>query len=249
MITLWKFLALVLIFVIFFIYFEAEMIPMKDSYKTSNIGMEYYSRKRKKDKIDQIKNQFGARRKYLEDACTRYKSAQSEDVYTSHDDSFNQQVQPQSYLLDHRHQVMYCWNRKVASTSWSWIFKMVESGNNTNPMENPYKITPPESLSSFHMATSTYQNTILVRHPIVRLISAYRDRVAGLKASLTFYRAVAKSLHITRVDRKMQYSVQRRDRKGSNKTGPVSYWKKISVPTWPEFVRYLVMTNTSKDVS
>ena len=122
-----------------------------------------------------------------------------------------------------------------------------DTSRDTRPNRRKHKLSP-KSLSSYRMAASTYQNIILVRHPIVRLIFAYQDRVAGLKAYFKFYRAVARSLNISREDRSIQYS-QNKSVKGSERSIAVTYWRKISVPTWPEFVQYLLNTKTSNDVS
>ena len=210
---------------------------------------------RKEDTLGKL---FKEKQKDLLNLCKIYEqnedknaSQLSGEFFFSTDNRFNQQVHLKSFLLDDKRKTMYCWNRKVASSFWTWTFSEGVRDINDATFSKPHKISnkmSPKTLSAYGTAVSSYQNIIVVRHPLVRLVSAYRDRVAGLKASVSFYRSVARSLQITQLDRKIHYTV-RKAVPGSNKTVPVRYWKKIFVPTWPQFLTYLMKTNTSQDVS
>ena len=58
---------------------------------------------------------------------------------------------------------------------------------------------------------------------------------------------MAGALHLKRVDTSLEYSVKRRNKKGEMYM--FNYTKPVAVPTWPEFVRYLLQTQRSQDVS
>ena len=70
---------------------------------------------------------------------------------------------------------------------------------------------------------------------MVRLVSAYRDRVAGLKAPARLYRKVAAALNLSRVDAVLPYNA------------PAG--RPVAVPSWPEFIRFLLATDRSDYVS
>ena len=70
-------------------------------------------------------------------------------------------------------------------------------------------------------------------------MSAYRDRVAGLKVSYNFYARLAKTLNLRRTDTILP----------GKKTVPgKNNGRKITMPTWPEFVTYILKTSTLRDV-
>ena len=145
---------------------------------------------------------------------------------------------------------MYCWNHKVASSSWMWMFTKIGTGKDPPAGKPTYNIQykmSPKTLSAYQTAVSSYQNILLVRHPFERVLSAYRDRVAGLKGSYQLYKKIESTLHLRRVDTRLEYSVKRKKKDGSEYLS--NYTKDISVPTWPEFVRYLLRTHRDKDVS
>ena len=80
-----------------------------------------------------------------------------------------------------------------------------------------------------------------MRHPIERLLSAYRDRIAGLKFSFTFYQKVAATLGLKRKDAWLPAAKKGKKRRSAR--------KKVAVPTWPEFVSYILQTRPDSDVS
>ena len=86
-----------------------------------------------------------------------------------------------------------------------------------------------------------------MRHPIERLVSAYRDRIAGLKASYAQYAAMARTLKLKRRDAVLE--VRYKPRRGKKGAKEVVTRRPISVPTWPEFVKFLLVLPTVKDVS
>ena len=132
-----------------------------------------------------------------------------------------------SYLLDHGRKILYCWNHKVASSFW--MFTKIKTGKESRPAN--FHDSIPHLNSKFKKAVSSYDSILLVRHPFFRLISAYRDRVAGFKASAWLYHKITKTPHLHRKERTI------------NKRG-----QSVLVPSWPEFVRYLLATKTAEDV-
>ena len=52
----------------------------------------------------------------------------------------------------------------------------------------------PRTLLEWRMAVDTYTGIIVVRHPFIRLVSAYRDRIEGLKAAHRIYNNIDKGI-------------------------------------------------------
>ena len=50
----------------------------------------------------------------------------------------------------------------------------------------------PRTLLEWREAVVSFRNIILVRHPMIRLVSAYRDRIEGLKAAHRIYSKIDK---------------------------------------------------------
>ena len=81
------------------------------------------------------------------------------------------------------------------------------------------------------------------------MVSAYRDRIAGLKASHKQYTNIARSLNLRRNDAVIDVKLKAKTRKeGKTNTKERIEKKSISVPSWPEFVEYLLRTSNEKDV-
>ena len=184
--------------------------------------------------IKEIEKIFRERRHHVADICEKNKQqGQSDLAYLASDQRLNQKVRMLSHLLDNSRKVMYCWNHKVASSSWMWMFTKIRTGRELPPGEPTYRIQyhmSPRNISSYYSAVTSYNNILLVRHPFERLLSAYRDRVAGGKTKYRVYKNMEKILGLKRVDTVL-------------KAGPVA------IPTWPEFVKYLIRTSQNQDVS
>ena len=81
------------------------------------------------------------------------------------------------------------------------------------------------------------------------MVSAYRDRIAGLKGSYKHYVNIAKALNLRRNDAIIDVTSKVKTKKnGKSQTKETIEKKSISVPSWPEFVEYLIRTSTDKDV-
>ncbi|XP_050730407.1 carbohydrate sulfotransferase 11-like isoform X2 [Eriocheir sinensis] len=103
-------------------------------------------------------------------------------------------------LVDDRHRAIYCYVPKVACTNWKRLM-MILSGrtNETNPLNISSHIPHEEGvltrLSSARYKTSvlsyklrTYTKFLFVRHPMERLVSAYRNKLASNSSSATDFR-------------------------------------------------------------
>ncbi|XP_050475922.1 carbohydrate sulfotransferase 11 isoform X2 [Bombus huntii] len=76
-------------------------------------------------------------------------------------DSLNEDLNPESFrniLVDEQHELLYCYVPKVACTNWKRVL-MVATGK------------WPERM------LATYDKLIVVRHPLERLLSAYRNKL------------------------------------------------------------------------
>ena len=149
-------------------------------------------------------------------------------------------------------ELLYCWSYKVASSFlMSIIYKASMNGldlpANVQPWTLQNKMSP-RTLEEFSSDVRDLRNKlILVRHPMVRLVSAYRDRIEGMKASARIYHRIAKVLKLERIDGYLRRKV-RKEVAGQKK---VERYSKVgvAVPSWSEFIRYLVTVDKLSYVS
>ncbi|CAK9817069.1 Carbohydrate sulfotransferase 11 [Anthophora plagiata] len=104
--------------------------------------------------------------------------------------SQNEDLNPESFrniLVDEQHELLYCYVPKVACTNWKRVL-MVATGKwpGNDPMEIPaYQVHSPGTFSRLSNYTlpeiermlATYDKLIVVRHPLERLLSAYRNKL------------------------------------------------------------------------
>ncbi|XP_015123862.1 carbohydrate sulfotransferase 11 [Diachasma alloeum] len=90
-------------------------------------------------------------------------------------------------LVDEAHELLYCYVPKVACTNWKRVL-MIATGKwpGSDPLEIPANLTHAPGtflrLSNFSMPEieqklATYDALIAVRHPLERLLSAYRNKL------------------------------------------------------------------------
>ena len=105
----------------------------------------------------------------------------------------------------------------------------------------------PRTLEEFRSDVKELTSMIVVRHPMVRLVSAYRDRIEGMKAAARIYQRIAKVLKLERVDGYLKRKV-RTEVAGEKK---VERYSKVpvAVPSWPEFIRFLLSVDKLSYVS
>ncbi|XP_066598552.1 carbohydrate sulfotransferase 11-like [Prorops nasuta] len=89
-------------------------------------------------------------------------------------------------IVDEQHKLLYCYVPKVACTNWKRIL-MIATGkwNGNNPLEIPadlaHSLSTFKRLSNYTLAEiedmlTMYDKLIVVRHPLERLLSAYRNK-------------------------------------------------------------------------
>jgi len=173
------------------------------------------------------------RRQHLSRTCASHRQGESDQKrYEAGDKRLSQSLKKDSFLVDHKRRLIYCWNHKVASSFWMWLFTKLGTGKGPEVVNGQpgqvYKIKwqmAPRSDGELLQAAKDYTSILLVRPPLARLISAYRDRVAGNKLKSQFYTNVARVLGL----------------EWDDSEGP--YWE----VTWPQFVAYLLKTSPEKD--
>lgn len=105
-------------------------------------------------------------------------------------ESENEDLNPESFrniLVDEQHELLYCYVPKVACTNWKRVLMVVTGkwpGN--DPMEIPadqahspstFQRLSNYTLSEIERMLATYDKLIVVRHPLERLLSAYRNKL------------------------------------------------------------------------
>ena len=164
---------------------------------------------------------------------------------------------------------MYCWNYKVASSFlMALMFKSVTNGSELELGIQPWTLQnsmSPRTMAEWRLGAGAGASILVVRHPMVRLVSAYRDRIEGLKASLRIYQHIAQGEYIVcssvctlvsiqsavlgldRTDAHLR-RVQTKTIRGQER--PQKYSSRpVAVPSWREFVRFLLVTDKLAYVS
>lgn len=133
-----------------------------------------------------------ARKKLVHDMCNDDNVANTLNIGHKWQ-NFDQIPQSELYnlLVDDRHGIIYCYVPKVACTAWKRIMIVLSESLKVDgvPYRNPADIpieqvhgSSLQHLNAYSKAVmkkklETYKKFIFVRHPFVRLISAYRDKI------------------------------------------------------------------------
>ncbi|KAF7396603.1 hypothetical protein HZH66_007465 [Vespula vulgaris] len=143
------------------------------------------------------------------------------------------------FLYSPKHKSLYCWIRKVASTSFTTLFSNIQEHRNMN------SLTPHSSKELQHLTNdSNIFKLLVVRHPFERLVSSYRDRIEdNTKYTDQAWIYTKKIYHFTRPNLFR-----------SNKTTG-SFFQKIFtrdkrlqiVPTFKEFIEWLLQESPEHD--
>jgi len=183
------------------------------------------------------------KQKFVDPRSKSYPILGAKEHYWSTDARFNQKVSLSAYLVIQSKSAGYCWNHKVGSSTWMGIFSLYygKAIGDAKLYTLQYKMSP-KTLNQFHTAVRDYNNIIVIRHPIHRLISAYRDRVYGLKNAPSFYRTVASSLKIKHTNIIQNYT---REKTVHGKTIKTILPQKIYRPSFSEFIQYVVQSKYS----
>nr|XP_040572016.1 carbohydrate sulfotransferase 14-like [Lepeophtheirus salmonis]XP_040572017.1 carbohydrate sulfotransferase 14-like [Lepeophtheirus salmonis] len=83
-------------------------------------------------------------------------------------------------MVDHKHGLTYCWNHKAASTSWSEFFSRLTNNIYILRSKEYYKLNSYMAPRTELELTESLRETtkfMVIRHPLSRIVSAYRDRI------------------------------------------------------------------------
>ena len=139
----------------------------------------------------------------------------------------------------------------ASSFLMSVLYKASMNGSDLPANVQPWTLQnqmSPRTLEEFRTDVRDLNNKLmLVRHPMVRLVSAYRDRIEGMKAAARIYQRIAKVLKLERIDGYLRRKVL----KGAEGERKVERYSKVgvAVPSWSEFIRYLVTVDKLSYVS
>ncbi|XP_034946847.1 uncharacterized protein [Chelonus insularis] len=112
------------------------------------------------------------------------------------------QLKPKHFLHSKKHNVLFCWIRKVASKSFTKFFADLEDyqimRDSYDRELDSFDVENVEDLVNLIDDRNTFK-FFAVRHPFVRLVSSYRDRIEdNSKYSAQAWIYVPKIFHITR---------------------------------------------------
>ncbi|XP_011695248.1 PREDICTED: carbohydrate sulfotransferase 11-like [Wasmannia auropunctata] len=83
------------------------------------------------------------------------------------------------FLYNAEHKSLYCWIRKIASTSFTKLFSDMSNRQVDHDLYKEVDFLSPESLKDLQRFANnnTVFKLLVVRHPFHRLVSSYRDRI------------------------------------------------------------------------
>ena len=95
--------------------------------------------------------------------------------------SKNRSLKRVQFIVDDEHKVAYCGTAKIASSTWRMILMM--STKQGKLLERPRAAHDPKNLKARGLrmtsnVDSNYTKFMIVRHPLDRYVSGYRDKMA-----------------------------------------------------------------------
>ncbi|KAK7866837.1 hypothetical protein R5R35_006014 [Gryllus longicercus] len=172
---------------------------------------------------------MAARRRHLQLNCATYGLDQPGN------DSLHR-ANPWEFFVERPHRLVWCNVFKAASTSWMYNFNLLAGyspafllKSKVVPLNLARRKYPRPSLADLQGALNDSVSFLIVRHPLERLLSAYRDK---MEYSLphTFHQKLG-----TEIILKYRTSPPKFFPQGRKSSRRNTRW-----PTFPEFVRYLV---------
>ncbi|CAK9832372.1 Carbohydrate sulfotransferase 13 [Anthophora retusa] len=151
------------------------------------------------------------------------------------------------FLYNPQRKSMYCWIRKVASTSFTKLFADMKNRSLTRNYYREIDSLTPRTLKELKLLsndTKTFK-LLVVRHPFQRLVSSYRDRIednskhtaqAWVYAEKIFRFTRPKLFHSNTLTGNFRQKVFTRDRR-----------LKV-VPTFKEYIEWLLQNSEEDDV-
>ncbi|XP_014249508.1 carbohydrate sulfotransferase 11 isoform X2 [Cimex lectularius] len=128
-----------------------------------------------------LKEEIAARMFYrkqkMKEACARY------GLDKSGNDSLHK-PNPWEFLINKKYHIVWCNIFKAASTSWMYNFNVLAGyranflkRTNIVPLQLARRRYPRPTLAELKAALNNSFSFIIVRHPLERLLSAYRDKI------------------------------------------------------------------------
>ncbi|KAJ1530571.1 hypothetical protein ONE63_005455 [Megalurothrips usitatus] len=181
--------------------------------------------------MNRMAMRMAARRAELRDACART----GLDVPSN--DSLHQ-ANPWEFLINTQHHLVWCNVFKAASTSWMYNFNVLAGytphylkQSKVVPLQLARQRYPRPSLQTLQEALNTSISFIIVRHPLERLLSGYRDKFQYSLPHTLHQRLGLKIIQKYRSTSKG--TITNRDSTKKRRVSP--RW-----PTFSEFVHYLL---------
>ncbi|KDR09457.1 Carbohydrate sulfotransferase 11 [Zootermopsis nevadensis] len=205
-----------------------SLLMQNNSWSLSHEAMSYW--------MSEVEARMVQRRHHLKQVCAKLDL----DVYGN--DSLHR-PNPWEFLVNRPHHLVWCNVFKAASTSWMYNFNIL-AGYNPKFLRNsklvPLNLArrryPRPSLHALQQALNDSVAFLIVRHPLERLLSAYRDKIQ-FSLPHTLHQKLGNEIIL-------KYRKNKQKVKGSrNKSTP----KKPRWPTFSEFVQYLVNVQQKGD--
>ncbi|XP_076662026.1 carbohydrate sulfotransferase 11 [Halictus rubicundus] len=151
------------------------------------------------------------------------------------------------FLYNFERNSMYCWIRKVASTSFTKLFSDMRHRQATHDYYREVDILAPQTLEELqHIVKDTKTFKLLVvRHPFHRLVSSYRDRIEdNSKHTAQAWIYTKKIFHLTR-----PALFHSNISTGNFQEKVFTHDKRLKlIPTFNEFVLWLLQSSEQDDV-
>ncbi|XP_047468309.1 carbohydrate sulfotransferase 10-like [Penaeus chinensis] len=142
-----------------------------------------------------------------------------------------QDVINSNFQIDETHRVTFCWQYKVGSTAWNAMFAYLLNQTSVIRRKTFYdmrKIMTVKTMKEFKKSMDFYK-FLIVREPLERLLSAYRDRIED-----TSHRSWQRDNYVPKILKVTRPHLKSADIRVNGSL--------VVIPTFREFVEYLLVT-------
>ncbi|XP_046424211.1 carbohydrate sulfotransferase 11-like [Neodiprion fabricii] len=150
------------------------------------------------------------------------------------------------YLHNPNNTSMYCWIRKVASTSFIKLFSDMRNRSISKDYYKEIDVLSPKTIKELEdlVNDSKVFKFLVIRHPFQRIVSSYRDRIEdNTKYTAQAWKYTKMIFHLTRPE-----IFYKNGTTGSSLNRIFHNNKRLKlVPTFKEFVTWLLQEPTSND--
>ena len=205
---------------------EATTVPSTSSTSTASIER---NKSDEDDMFADVKRRMRDRRQHMKAACHRLGLDKR-----GHDSLHN--INPWEYFINHKHNLVWCSVFKSASTSWMYIMNVL-AGYSPDYLDSAHKVPlnmarakyprpKPDKLREV-LRRENVTSMIIGRHPLERLVSAYREKIVGARPG-TLHDKLRR-----RITRDFRHVTIPR----------VKRLPEHLIPTFTEFVQFLIREN------